>query len=473
MHPAVKFNKSEYYVFYALIIIKFSIAVIVPSLLFPDSGVYKKYADAFIEQGFSMQIISLDSFQLFRTAGYPFVIVLAKTFFGTYHETVLNILQTSFSLLSFFYLFKIQKFLFSSRVISYIFILFYLSSRYTLYDISYLTDSLNASLFCLSLSFLFYHYLNLTVNHKRYIFFSGLFWALSILFRPASLYLSFIPLLIILASFLNNKYHIKTTLLLVFIFCIPVVSSYHLYCKWNQNRSGAYVLSTTGAVNWLWPMFNMKERNLHDSFQDDNLLSKEFKNNFSDYSFSAQMELFNGLKEKLKLNQIQIGQYLFGHLKHNIIQNPLAFIQNGFVNLYYTRMARLLFDPIRKVDQFLRFGLKTKGLHGFRSQWALASTQGGFKNISLALLYSITQIFAIIFFTLFILGVPGYGLYRLIKYKVLNQSLTISLFMWLCYCSMCFGYALIHFEMRMALPVLMFPLFGLIGLIQSVRQPNI
>ncbi len=470
MHSIKQLSRVESYALVTLILLKFGVAIFAPTLFFPDSGVYQKYADVLIEKGFSIQTLSLDSYQLFRTAGYPFIIALTKTIFGSYHECILNILQTSFSLYCFLILFNIQRHLFSSKTLSIIFIVFYISSRYTLYDISYLTDSFNASFFCLSLALLFCFYLNLTQNHKCVILFSSLLWAMSILFRPASLYLSFIPILILFFYFIKNKSKFSTCLLLTVLFCFPILSSYHLYCKWNQNRSGAYVLSTTGAVNWLWPMFNMKERKLHDSFQNGDILGKAFHNNFTDYTFASQMTLFNHLKDEMQLNHMQTGDFLFKQLKHNITMAPIAFFRNACVNIYYTRMARLLFDPIRKLDQFLRFGLKLNGLHGIRAQWNITINEGGFINLIIALLYSITQVSAVLLFSIFIMGVPFYSLFQIIKFKKLYDSLAISLFMWIAYSAMCFGYALIHFEMRMALPVLMFPLFGLIALIQSLRN---
>ena len=282
-------------------------------------------SDAIGYHELAVRIVSDFTFELdneknsFRTPGYPVFISMIYFIFGSKPYIVL-IFQIFINLLSIFLVFKIAHYLFNEKIALIASFLYSIDPHTVLYTCELFTETLFT--FIIILSF-FYFIKGLKLSNLKYFILSGLFFGLSALIRPISLFIPFVLVgLIFIYSKFKFKFKIKSSFIIVSFFVLAITP--WLYRNYRDFNS--FSLSSLPAYNLIF--YNVAFTEYAKTGEDLDLirnnLSSEARLNGADFSHwtSSDAKTFKNVDAYDKVSKTYIKnnffQFSFIHIKNSL-----------------------------------------------------------------------------------------------------------------------------------------------------------
>ncbi len=188
---------------------------------------------------------------LFDSIAYPAVIAAARVLFGERFDTAVVVLQTIATALVSVLLFRLLFEIGIAPSVSFAFVLAFSLSAILLADLSLMNDSLFASSFlCVVLTIAHALLRGRRLGTARLLAL-GLLFALSVLLRPAALYMTpFVALGVVLAS---SEPGLRCRLAHALVFVLPTLAAWGTYNLWNLYRVGEPLFTTIAQANLIRP----------------------------------------------------------------------------------------------------------------------------------------------------------------------------------------------------------------------------
>jgi hypothetical protein len=389
----------------------------------------------------------------FRPIGYPALLAGARALFGADALPAVIALQIGLATLALALVYRVLQPLVGPAWA--VFALLTTAMAGALFDLALLTDSLYASLVTIVL----FAILGRAVERRRVTVMTGaalgLLWGASLLLRDAGLYFTALPLAAILAVPADQPWRERLAAAAALAASVVVVAAG--YSAWNWYRSGVLFFSIAGELNWLWPVFSVEARGYAHPFAGDDIVSSLWRGLGLGTDFPAQAALIHALHERYGLTPTELQALAFRKFLATVLEYPGAFLLNTLTNVNYAGLARFLFDPLWDASEFLRWtGLVPQrlapgiGLRDIRQAWvagdaaSLAAVLGALLvTMSAMLLLTVALVGTLVRAVLAARGEPRAGNPR---------AVALSVFACLASLAVVGAHALVHFEVRYALP---------------------
>jgi hypothetical protein len=282
----------------------------------------------------------------FRPIGYPMLLVLTRTW------PIVILVQIAMSIGVAWLMARLVREATSSTSLSAFAALFFLGGETLLWDASVLSDTFYAALFNLViLTLLRVGYLNRLLS-MRLLLLLGFVWGYSIWVRENGLYLTIIPLVLVMLST-----SARPKLANFAMFVLPVLLMVGLYVGWNYVRTGETFVGITGTPNYMLPVFRIAKAGHVDPFADNSHLSILVKQTASDYMYPDEVAVIEKLHNEDGLGPLAIEKLAQHKLIETITAHPVAYAGVVLENLNPYRLAGALFDPFATINDFYQIGV--------------------------------------------------------------------------------------------------------------------
>jgi hypothetical protein len=445
----------------AVIAVKLAVLFGVGPAAWPDTAGYLAFADA-IRHGLAFRPVEVTRGPaapdlVFRLAGYPLVLAFAKLISPINYSEVTIIIQMALNLLAVTLLVMVlEKLKFTTAQIL-LALGLYLFSDSMLLDNSLLSDSIYASLFNIVLFSLLGCLIDrwrLTAKGAAGL---GVLWGFSTWTRDSGIYLTYLPVLLLLATTHASCGDARHRLAPLFAFAIVVVGTTGAYAGFNKYRTGEFFFSITGVENWLRPVFDMAQYGYADPFAGDDLVSRTIREGMPSYEYPAQLALVERLQRHCRCTPTQLQTIVFDKYFATVRRYPLAYLHEVWRNFHYMGLVGLVADPVATLNQFFEFGtplhrevapgLSLRNLGGLERRFSGAA-------LMLMLLNALSTAVATVLFSLFLFGVPCLVLRARRRCRGILPPLMVVGFLWFSFSSVSLVFSLVHYEARHALPIL-------------------
>ena len=467
-------NGQLVYFLGVVIAVKLAILSVVGPTIWPDTEAYVSFADAILNgQAFrpiDWTVGPATPAFVFRLAGYPLVIAAAKLMSPLHYGQIAVILQISLNVLAMVLMFRVLDRLSFTITQAMFAIGLYAFSDSLLLDNSLLSDSVYSSFFNIVVFLL----IGAAVDCWRLMPIGaaglGLLWGFSAWTRDSGIYLTYLPIILLVAIARHATGSIRSRLGYVLVFTIVVLAATGAYAAFNKHRTGEFFFSITGVENWLRPVFDMARHKYADPFAGDDLVSQTVRAGMPDYEYPAQLALIERLHQRCECTPTQLQTIVFNKYLATVIRHPIAYLQVIWQNFHYFGLVGLLADPIATINQFFEFA--TSMPHKFApglSLRNLRSLEGKFSTTTLLLmlLNALSTAAATVLFTLFLFGIPYMAARVHLQRKPIPLPLAVVGFLWFSFVSVSVVFSLVHYEARHALPILP---AGCIGIVYAFSQ---
>jgi hypothetical protein len=380
----------------------------------------------------------------FRPYGYPALIALAQMLAGSQFGVLLILLQIALSLVVGSMLFDVcRQMAPHARWIAGAALGFYFSSVTLLWDQSIMSDSLFASLFNIVL-------LSLVAGRVRglaTITALGLAWAGAVLLREVGLYLTVIPLVLLVMLPRLGRWR------RIVAFLVPVVALTGLYASWNHARTGTAFLSITGVANYLRPGFDLTIMELATPFDGDDPLSRIVQQHPDEYVFPDQLKLLQQIHDGLDLQSpFQLQALELANYRAMVGRFPVQYGRYVAAQLTPPNLGALLFDPVSSLNDYGQLGLPPyqriipgTGWKSVRDLWRAGDVGG----LTLALVSLVTLIGATLAWSATALGVVW-----LAAREWRDPQIRLAVAMLATFLAVVGFYALVHSDSRLRMPAI-------------------
>lgn len=447
-------KKSFVLIFSLILLIKACLLVALGPAILPDSGSYVFVATSILNDPSLWwhvdwkQIYNPET--LFRPYGYPLLIAGAKSISAAGFPWIMIVAQSIASVAVLLYVARVsQRFLENERLCLVVIALSALSG-FLLFDLCILTDSFYSSLFIFVFIAIAAQIANCTQPGFAFSFLLGLLWAVSITLRDVGLMHSFLPLLGLVVMGLSRRLGWGRTLAHAVLFLLPVAALYFGVIHWNLYRTGHAFFSLTGGVNWLWPSINMLDRGLADPFTCSDLVCRTARTIVVEKGMDGVFGIANAIEARTPLDPIAFAHLTLAHFVSTVSAHPLAYLASVLGNIQFGRLADLVFNPVYNLNELARlhseFG--TRIIPGTRELW-LALRHGSF-GVALPLLG--VCLLAALSFCCLVVAVVGPPLLVVKRWRRGDARAIAAFYLWGVVVVFIGSYALIHMEMRHALP---------------------
>ena len=273
---------------------KLAILSLLGPSIWPDTGAYVSFADAILANGEAFRPIDWTGGSaappfVFRLAGYPLVLAVAKILSPGYYGSITVIFQIFLNMLAVILIFRVADCL-AFSVNQMIFALaLYVFSDSLLFDNSLLSDSIYGSLFNVVIFSLIGHVVGcwrLTLVGTLGL---GLLWGFSTWTRDSGIYFTYLPIILLTAIAFRTSGGVLRRLSHLLAFTAVVVAMVGAYAALNKYRTGEVFFSITGVENWLRPVFDMAQYKYAEPFAGDDLVSETVREGMPDYGYTAQL----------------------------------------------------------------------------------------------------------------------------------------------------------------------------------------
>jgi hypothetical protein len=394
----------------------------------------------------------------FRPIGYPLLLVLTRTW------PVVILVQIAMSVGVAWLLARLVREATSSAPLAAFAALFFLGGETLLWDASVLSDTFYAALFNLViLTLLRAGYLNRQLS-MRLLLLLGFVWGYSIWVRENGLYLTIIPLGLLMLSG-----SARPRLANGAIFVLPVLLMVGLYVGWNHVRTGETFVGITGAPNYMLPVFRIAKAGHVDPFADNSRLSIVVKQTATDYMYPDEVAVMEKLHNEDGLGPLGIEKLAQHKLIETITTHPVAYAGVVLENLNPYRLAGALFDPLATINDFYQLGVPPHlriipgtGLKSFRD---MAKT-GDYSRLALGLASLIAQLLST---ALFLYAVVVTVLRRAKTHTAATPAAVLGARALAVVVVVLGSFALIHSEARHMMPVI--PAFLIVTAL-ALRRPH-
>jgi hypothetical protein len=282
----------------------------------------------------------------FRPIGYPLLLVLT----GDWSIAIL--VQIAMSIGVAWLLARMVREATASAALAALSVLFFLGGETLLWDASVLSDTFYAALFNLVvLTVLRAGHLGRPLS-ARLLLLLGFVWGYSIWVRENGLYLTIIPLGLVILSGPGRVNISKGA-----VFLAPVLLMVGLYAGWNHVRTGETFVGIAGAPNYMQPVFRIAKAGQVDPFADKSRLSILVKETASDYTYPDEVAVIEKLHSQDGLGPLAIETLARRKLVETIVAHPVAYAGVVLENLNPYRLAGTLFDPLSTINDFYQLGV--------------------------------------------------------------------------------------------------------------------
>ncbi len=290
----------------------------------------------------------------FRPIGYPTLIAAMEALFKSNYGYAVVIIQITFSMYIAFLLFLAVKKMTRSDILSLASMLFFIFSESIRLDNSILSDSKYSSLFNMFILNIILSFLMSRPMNRCEHALLGAVWALSILIRDVGLYLTAIPLIMLLIVWISTGERAKNGASLAFF--LPIVVTLTLYTSWNNYRTGESFISLTSVANYLQPAFAIKKSGYSDPFSGDDIIDKE-ADLLTSYDYTSQSDFLNKIYHQLGLTSpIQLKNLVKTQYIKTITEYPFSYLRYILHNLNPQSFGEILVDPLFTYNDFFSIG---------------------------------------------------------------------------------------------------------------------
>jgi len=459
-----------------VISIKLAVLFLVGPVIWPDTEAYISFADAILAHG---QVFDHVDFAggpaapilVFRLAGYPLVLAAAKLISPQYYGQITALFQILLNILAMVIMVRVLAGLSfaTPQIVSAIGL--YAFSDSLLFDNSLLSDSIYSSFFNIVVFALLGHLVagsRLTLVGASAL---GLLWGFSTWIRDSGIYLTYLPIGLLIAIAVRAPAGNLRRFGHLFTFIIAIFAMTGAYSGFNKYRTGEFFFSITGVENWLRPVFDMAQYGYADPFNDDDLVSQTVREGMP-YEYPAQVVFVEKLHQRCGCTPRQLQSLVFRKYLTTVTHHPIGYIRVVWRNFHFFGLVGLLADPIATINQFFEFatsmphkfapGLSIRNLLDLQRQFSAVI-------LLLMLLNALSTAVATVLFSLFLFGIPIMMVCALRRCEPIPLSLAIVGFLWFAFVSVSIAFSLVHYEARHALPV--FPA-GCIGIVYAAFETS-
>ena len=441
---------------------KLAILSLLGPSIWPDTGAYVSFADAILANGEAFHPIDWTGGSaappfVFRLAGYPLVLAVAKILSPGYYGSITVIFQIFLNMLAVILIFRVADCLaFSVNQMIFALALYVFSDSF-LFDNSLLSDSIYGSLFNIVIFSLIGHVVGcwrLTLAGSLGL---GLFWGFSTWTRDSGIYFTYLPIILLTVIAFRTSGGVLPRLGHLLAFTAVVVAMVGAYAMLNKYRTGEFFFSITGVENWLRPVFDMAQYKYAEPFAGNDLVSETVRESMPDYGYTAQLEFIERLHKRCECTPTQLQSLVFAKYLSTVLHHPLAYIQTVWRNFHYLGLAALLADPVATVNQFVAYatpvehkiapGLSIRNLVDLQQQFSVVT-------LLLMILNALSTVAATVLFSLFLFGIPYLTARARCRSEPIPPALAIVGFLWFSFVSVSVVFSLVHYEARHALPIL-------------------
>jgi hypothetical protein len=182
----------------------------------------------------------------------------------------------------------------------------------------------------------------------------GLAWGYSIWVRENGLYLTILPIFLLL---LLPTLSVRERLSRLGVFLLPIALMVAAYAGWNHVRTGETFVGITGTANYLRPVFEIARAGRVDPFADGSVLSQTVKANATDFSYPEQVEILGRFQRQTGLDALEIQRIAQQKLVDTIRRWPLDYVMATVRNLDPIRLGPMMFDPLSALNDFYQLGI--------------------------------------------------------------------------------------------------------------------
>jgi hypothetical protein len=404
-------------------------------LFWPDSTGYIDHAKTLLHVDTFWQLFTPDTrIPSFRIVGYPVVIAVMMLVGGEFWPWYLVALQIMMSLLAMWWLFRFGRALGFGQGFSAFAAGVFICSHVAMYDGSILTDSLFTYIVLIGLLIMLIPLIEGRPVGLGRALFGGLFVALSIMIREATVYL--IPILalgfVVVMQAQGIPYGRMVAILVGFF--VPAIVFVQAYSAWNEMRTGHRLITTVGQSVYLLHPLDIEKRG--NAVFRDPVLREAVDATGSYYTYGHALEINEYLMkkgmdewERAKLSE---AAYWDAWLTH-----PGAMTGEFFRELRL-KFAIQLADPSLSLRYYPVVAGRVESVPRERG------IVGPVLTIAL-------RCFSAAIFIGCVLGIP-LGLLRKFRQGAGLPHLDALIFCWLVFVGMMGMYAIIHLEFRYTLP---------------------
>jgi hypothetical protein len=461
----------------AVIAVKLAVLFGVGPTVWPDTGGYLAFADA-IQHGQALRPLDLTHGPaapdlVFRLAGYPLVLAITKLISPAHYREVTVIVQIALNILAVTLIITVlEKLNFKTAQIL-LALGLYLFSDSLLLDNSLLSDSVYASLFnivvfsllgCLAARW------RLTATGAAVL---GVVWGFSTWTRDSGLYLTYLPVILLLLIARDSAATDRHRLGPLLAFVVVALGMAGAYAGFNKYRTGEFFFSITGIENWLRPAFDMAQNGYAKPFTGNDLVSRTVREGMLNYDYPSQLAVVERLHRRCQCPPTQLETIVFDEYLATVWRHPFAYLREVWRNFHYFGLVGLVADPVATLNQFFEFGtplhrevapgLSLRSLHALGRRFSAAA-------LTLMLVNALSTAVAMVLFSLFFFGVPYLALRARHRRRSIVPTLIVVGFLWFSFVSVSLVFSLVHYEARHALPILPAGAIGTVYALFTVRR---
>jgi len=452
----------------AAALLKVALVLWLGPVLFPDSSGYTYIAERMLSGGswLTERGDAVDQNMVFRTIGYPLVIVPLQVIFGSVWASALAILQGFISLAVLIPVLRVTETATNRVWAGRLVLVLYTLSGSLLYDQAILTDSLNSSIFILVVFSIIGWGCGLWGLGLWRMVGLGAAYGLGIWMREPGLYLAVIPLGLILvaalrrrAVFGENALRLSVARASVFIAMIAVLSG--SYMAWNQYRLDDAFIGGTGHINWLQAPVYGYVRGYGDPFTGNDAVDTAVRQT-SDNRFAGMHQLhavfavLSTLRERDGLNDRELTRLAKDKWRQTLFQQPTLMLRNTLRNLTPEKLAFLISNPLFNANEYVQLGPgQGERLIGGSSK-QMKNLRADF-SIGRALVYAIDMSLratSLLLFVLFVLGPPIWFVRKVRAGHSWLEPPLIAIQCWAGFIVFALAYALVYTELRYFTPII-------------------
>jgi hypothetical protein len=437
-----------------VLIAKLTVLFILGPVIFPDTANYVNLgqdildsADWLDDGGFGVGALP---FRLSRPYGYPLAIAAAKLVAGPHFGLVLGTLQTLASVAVLGLVGQVCRRLIPLPLLQAGLLGLSALSGFALFDPAVLTDSFYATLFIAVLLTLALQMADASAPRATGALWLGVAWAASLTLRDVGLYHTMLPLAGVILVAHRHRLGGLGTGTLAAAFLLPVIALVAGVTLWNLHRTGHAFFSIAGGINWLWPEVNMADGHLADSFACADPVCRIAQRYGMSRGWPGAKALADHLAADFGLDPLAFGRVTLAHFLEIAAAHPVAYLWSVVNNVQFDHLADLVFDPLENLNEFCRLhsALGQRVVPALRELFR-AVARGDVALLPLIVVAGLAHMAAIAGLVVFALLTPLRALFALRSGRA--DGLAV-LFLWGVSVAFIVSYALVHMEMRHALP---------------------
>jgi hypothetical protein len=468
----------------AAAVLKVALVLWLGPVLFPDSSGYTYIAERMLASGswLAERGDAVDPNMVFRTIGYPLIIVPIKMAFGSAWASALAILQGLIGLAVLIPVLRVTETTTSRAWAGRLVLVLYTLSGSLLYDQAILTDSLNSSIFILVVFSIIGWGCGLWRLGLWRMLGLGAVYGLGIWMREPGLYLAVIPLGLILvaalrrqAVFGENALRLGVARASVFIVAIGVLTG--SYMGWNQYRLDETFIGGTSHINWLQAPVYGYIRGYGDPFTGDDAVDTAVRQTSDDrfanmHQLHAVFAVLSTLRERDGLNNQELARLAKAKWWQTLQQHPVLMLRNTLRNLAPEKMAFLISNPLFNANEYVQLGpgqgerlIKGRS-HQIKDLRANFSIRG-----ALVLTIDIgVRAISLVLFVLFVVGPPIWFARKIrAGYPWLGPPL-IAIQCWAGFIVFALAYAVVYTELRYITPIVPMAQVALVATLAAIAN---